>query len=83
MAVLLPPWYQTSADGLGAIAVNSYMLCKWPLLILYATIARIQRGQETDTRWTMQPPHALCRAELAEPLSADSAQTEPLRSDQR
>ncbi len=51
--------YQPSADGLGAIAVNSYMLCKWPLLILCATMVRIQRGQEVDTRWTAQPPHAL------------------------
>ena len=54
-----------------------------PILALCVRMTRIQRGQEDDTRWTVQPPHALCRAELAEPLSADSAQTEPLRSDQR
>jgi len=42
-------------------------------------MTRIQRGQEADTRWTVQLPHAFCRAELAEPLSADSARTPALR----
>ena len=35
------------------------------------------RKSQSPTLAPLQPPHALCRAELAEPLSADSAQTEP------
>jgi|GEM_PF-3347017 len=73
-----PRWLITSCSRL-ARAPREHTAS--PFLCVRMT--RIQRGQDVHQRWTVQPPHALCRAELAEPLSADSAQTKPLRSDQR
>ncbi|GEM_PF-1270613 len=75
--------YQPSADGLGAIAVNSYMLCKWPLLILYATMARIQRRQEADTRWTKRSPSRSLSRRTRRTAFSGFGSDRTLRSDQR
>ena len=65
--------YQPSADDLGAIAVNSYMLCKWPLLVLYTRMARIQCGQEVYTRWTVRSHSWLLSRVFLAPALPDAA----------
>jgi len=52
----------------------------YPVLPISFVSSQKKPAKEKDVA---QSPRGSCRAELAEPLSADSAQTEPLRSDQR